>query len=218
MEPIYRTVTSLDWITIVILMSLIILVIAKRVFAIRFSNFIILPFNSKYVFLYNKKDRLNHGFHLFLTTFQLLNVSLYLFWALNLFEETGSSSSPLYFLMILGLVLIFFLVKIFLQLGNALVFDNYRIISEFIFKKISYLNYSSGIMMVANVIFTYINPQALTVFYISFFLICLVNIVGWVNLIRSRQKFILSYFFYFILYLCALEISPLVIIVHYLNA
>ena len=218
MEPIYRTVTTLDWVTLVILLSLVILVIAKRVFASRFSNFIILPFNSKYVFLYNKKDRLKHGFHLFLTSFQLLNVSLYLFWVLNLFGGTGSSSSPLYFLMILGLVLIFFLFKIFLQLGNALVFDNYRIISEFIFKKISYLNYSSGIMMVANVIFTYINPQAVAVFYVSIFLIILVNVVGWVNLIKSRQKFILSYFFYFILYLCALEISPLVIIVHYLNA
>ena len=218
MEPIYRTVTSLDWITIVILISLIILVIAKRAFAIRFSNFIILPFNSKYVFLYNKKDRLNHGFHLFLTSFQILNVSLYIFWILNLYQGTDSSPSPLYFLMILGIVVIFFLIKIILQLGNALVFYNYRIISEFIFKKISYLNYSSGIMMIANVIFTYINPQAMTVFYVSFVLIVLVNIVGWVNLIKSRQKFILSYFFYFILYLCALEISPFVIIAHYLNA
>jgi hypothetical protein len=218
MEPIYRTVTSLDWITLVILASLVILALAKRLFAVRFSNFIILPFNSKYIFLYNKKDRLNHGFHLFLTSFQLLNVSLYIFWAVHLFEITAGSLSPVNFLIILGLVLLFFLFKTLLQLGNALVFDNYRVISEFIFKKTSYLNYSSGIMMIANVIFTYINPQALAVFYISFILIVLVNIVGWVNLIKSRQKFILSYFFYFILYLCALEISPFVIIAHYLNA
>ncbi|MDX1314685.1 MAG: DUF4271 domain-containing protein, partial [Eudoraea sp.] len=60
--------------------------------------------------------------------------------------------------------------------------------------------------------------QAVAVFYVSIFLIILVNVVGWVNLIKSRQKFILSYFFYFILYLCALEISPFVIIAHYLNA
>jgi len=218
MEPIYRTITSQDWITFVILASLIILVVAKRLFAIRFTNFIILPFNSKYVFLYNKKDRLRHGFHLFLTAFQILNISLYLFWVLNLYEGSGSSLSPLFFLMILGLVLLYFLVKIILQLGNAMVFDNYRIISEFIFKKVSYLNYSSGVMLVANVIFTYINPEALGVFYISFFLIILINIVGWVNMIKSRQKFILSYFFYFILYLCALEIAPFVIIAKYLNA
>ncbi|MCX2718222.1 DUF4271 domain-containing protein [Lentiprolixibacter aurantiacus] len=218
MDPIYRSVTSLDWITAIILLSLLILVIAKRLFSIRFTNFVILPFNSKYVFLYNKKDRLNHGFHLFLTVFQLLNLSLYLFWIVNIFNGPDRDLSPLSFLMILGLVLIFFLTKIILQLGNAVVFDNFRIISEFIFKKVSYLNYSGGVMLIANVIFTYIDPGALTVFYISFVLILLINIVGWVNIIKSRQKFILSYFFYFILYLCALEISPLVIIAHYLNA
>ena len=218
MEPIYRTVISQDWITLIIFCSLLILVIAKSIFSIRFMNFIILPFNSKYVFLYNKKDRLIHGFHLFLTAFQLLNVSLYLYWAFNMFNKSDSSLSPLFFLMILGLVLLFFLVKVLMQLGNALVFDNYKIISEFIFKKLSYLNYSSVIMMLANVIFTYISPGSYTIFYVSLFLILLVNVIGWVNLIKSRQKFILSYFFYFILYLCALEISPFVIIAKYLNA
>ncbi|MBT8312181.1 MAG: DUF4271 domain-containing protein, partial [Eudoraea sp.] len=61
MEPVYRTIISNDWVTLVILISLVLLVIAKILFASRFMTFIILPFNSKYIFMYNKKDRLIHG-------------------------------------------------------------------------------------------------------------------------------------------------------------
>ncbi len=218
MEPAYRTITSYDWVTLVIFSSLVLLVIAKILFASRFMNFIILPFNSKYIFMYNKKDRLIHGFHLFMTAFQILNFSLYLFWVLSILEGQNSSLSPLFFLMILGLMVGFVILKILLQLGNALVFDNYRTISEFIFKKLSYLNYSSGIMFLSNVIFAYISPGSETVVYVSIFLILTVNMIGWVTLIKSRQKFITAYFFYFILYLCALEIAPFVIIAKYLNA
>ncbi len=218
MEPAFRTITAYDWVTLIIFISLVLLVIAKILFGSRFMNFIILPFNSKYIFMYNKKDRLIHGFHLFLTAFQILNFSLYLFWVLSVLQGPNSSQSPLFFLMILGLMLGFVVLKILLQLGNALVFDNYKTISEFIFKKLSYLNYSSGIMFVSNIIFAYIEPGSLAVVYASIFLILVVNMIGWVTLIKSRQKFITAYFFYFILYLCALEISPLVIIAHYLNA
>ena len=214
MEPVYRTIISYDWVTLVILISLVVLVIAKILFASRFMNFIILPFNSKYIFMYNKKDRLIHGFHLFMTAFQILNFSLYLFWILNILTGPNSSRSPLFFLMILGMLLGFVLLK----MGNALVFDNYKTISEFIFRKLSYLNYSSGIMFISNVIFAYINPGAQAVVYLSLFLILIVNMIGWVTLIKSRQKFLTAYFFYFILYLCALEIAPFVIIAKYLNA
>ncbi|MBT8322995.1 MAG: DUF4271 domain-containing protein, partial [Eudoraea sp.] len=186
MEPVYRTIISNDWVTLVILISLVLLVIAKILFASRFMTFIILPFNSKYIFMYNKKDRLIHGFHLFMTAFQILNFSLYLYWILNILAGPSSNQSPLFFLMILGLLLGFILLKIILQLGNAVVFDNYKAISEFIFKKLSYLNYSSGIMFISNVIFAYINPESLAIVYLSLFLILTVNMIGWFTLIKSR--------------------------------
>ncbi|MBT8179175.1 MAG: DUF4271 domain-containing protein, partial [Eudoraea sp.] len=93
MEPVYRTIISNDWVTLVILISLVLLVIAKILFASRFMTFIILPFNSKYIFMYNKKDRLIHGFHLFMTAFQILNFSLYLYWILNILAGPSSNQS-----------------------------------------------------------------------------------------------------------------------------
>ncbi|MGB5376873.1 DUF4271 domain-containing protein, partial [Muriicola sp.] len=77
MEPVLREIGREDWITLIIFSSVIFLVLAKSLFYGRFSNFIILPFNNKYIFLYNKNDRLMNWFHIFFAAFELLNVSLF---------------------------------------------------------------------------------------------------------------------------------------------
>jgi hypothetical protein len=102
-------------------------------------------------------------------------------------------------------------------MGNGFVFNNTKIITEFIFKKLSYLNYSSIIMLVANTVLTYVLIDSKIVLFVSISLIILVNVIGWITLIKNYQKLITSYFFYFILYLCALEIAPFVIIANYLK-
>ncbi len=71
MEPVLREIVEADWITLIIFSSVIFLVLAKSLFYSRFLNFIILPFNNKYIFLYNKKDRLMNWFHIFFTCFSI---------------------------------------------------------------------------------------------------------------------------------------------------
>jgi len=217
MEPILRDSINVDWITIIILSSIVFLVLAKSLFYSRFLNFIILPFNNKYIFLYNKKDRLMNWFHIFFTIFQLLNFSLFLYLVVTiLYPEVTLESSFLY-LIILGLVFAFLFIKILIQLGNSFVFNNQKIIAEILFKKITYLNYSSIVMFLANVVLTYILIESKFVIFISLSLILSIISIGWITIIKSHLKFLTGYFFYFILYLCALEIAPIVIIVNYLK-
>jgi hypothetical protein len=66
-------------------------------------------------------------------------------------------------------------------------------------------------------VLTYILKDSLSVVYVAIFLIVTVNVVGLITLIKNHQKLITSHFFYFILYLCALEIAPLVIILNALT-
>jgi hypothetical protein len=103
------------------------------------------------------------------------------------------------------------------QLGNGIIFNNEKIISEIIFKKLSYLNYSSLVMLLANITLTYIFPESRPVLFIGIFLILLINSIGWITIVKNYQKFISAHFFYFILYLCALEIAPFVLIAGYLK-
>ncbi len=216
-EPTLRTIHSIDWITIVIFSSLVFIVVAKGLFYTRFTNFILLPFNNKYLFMYNKKDKLLNWFHVFFTLFQLINIALFVYIAQGVFSESSNESYPLLYFMILGLLLLFVLFKVLFQLGNGFIFNTNRTISEFVFKKISYLNYSGMVAFAANIMLVYVLKDSKTVILIGSFLILLINCIGWLTLVRNHQKFITSNFFYFILYLCALEISPLVLIGSFLK-
>ena len=216
MEPILRSITHTDWITGILFASILVMVIAKSFSYSRFLNFIILPFNNKYIFMYNKKDRLLNWFHVFFTIFLILNFSLFIYLAKGvLFND--SSVAPYLYPIILGLVVLFILFKVSLQLSNGFVFNNTKMVSEFIFKKLSYLNYSGILFFLANIILTYIAKDSKPTIYLTIALILSINGIGWITVIRNHQKFITSNFFYFILYLCALEIAPIVIIGSYLK-
>lgn len=217
MEPVYKTIPVMDWITVILFSSVLCIVIAKRLFYNRFMNFIILPFNNKYIFMYNKKDILLNWFHVFFTLFQLFNFSLFLYLSRSILWPPEGKSYPVIYIIILGLLILFLLVKIFLQLINGFVFNNSKLVSEFIFKKLSYLNYSSLVMFFANVIITYIARDSKSVIFLSIILLLLINMIGWFTILKNHQKFITGHFFYFILYLCALEIAPIVIIANYLK-
>ena len=167
--------------------------------------------------MYNKKDKLINWFNIFFTIFQLLNFSLFIYLSSNILSNSENDHYPMVFLIILGFLFLFLFGKIFLQIGSGFVFNNNKIISEFIFKKLSYLNFSSIIMLAANIILTYVLNDSKIVVFISIFLIVVVNVIGWITIIKNYQKIISSYFFYFILYLCALEIAPFVIIANYLK-
>jgi hypothetical protein len=218
MEPLSRALPSLDWITLVIILSLLFLAISKRFFYSRFLNFMILPFNNKYIFMYIKKDRLFNSFQVFFTLFQLFNFALFIYQGSVVLTDASINHSLLTYLVILGILLLYYLAKIMVQMGSGYVFNNSRVISELIFKKLSYLNYSGLVMLVANCILAYISQDSKLVVYAAIFLILLINVMGWITLVKNHQKLITNYFFYFILYLCALEIAPLVLIVNALTS
>ncbi len=217
MEPVYKTLTSADWITMILFSSIVFLVISKSLFYQRFMNFIILPFNNKYIFMYNKKDKLLNGFQIFFTFFQLLNSALFVYLAQHILWSPETGDYPFIYPVILGMIIGFIAVKVFLQLSNGFVFNNTRTISELIFKKLSYFNYSALVMFLANVLLTYLFKDSKAVVIAGFLLVILINVMGWFAVLKNHQKFITSHFFYFILYLCALEIAPFVIIANYLK-
>ncbi len=218
METTLRTITNIDWITIILFSSLLFAVLAKSFFYTKFLNFIILPFNNKYIFMYSKKDKLFNWFNILFTVFQVINFSLYIYLVKNIFTKSlNHDNNPTIYLVILGCLLLFLLIKTFLQLGNGLIFNSNETISLLLFKKISYLNYSSLVMFLANVILTYTYKDSIFVVYVSLFLIAIINTIGWITIVKNHQKFITNNFFYFILYLCTLEFSPFVIIGSYLK-
>lgn len=207
----------MDWMTVILLVALFIFTLGKYLYQSRFLNFIVLPFNNKYLFLYNKKGKLLSWFHVILTFFQLLNFSLFVYLAQNIFNEPIYEGKPIAFLVILGLLVLFLLVKVLLQLAKGFVFNTHKLTTELIYNKLSYFNHSSILLFVANIVLVYILKDSKPVVFITILSFLIINGIGLANILKNSQKLILSHVFYFILYLCALEIAPLVIIGSYLK-
>ena len=167
--------------------------------------------------MYNKKEKILNWFNLFLALFLIINLSLFIYLARTVLFEPMENSAVIIFPLIGGALVLFMLLKLAFQMGNAFVFGTQNAISEIIFKKISYFTYSGFIMFLANVLLTYVYQDTKVAVYLAILLIVLVNVIGWVTVLRNHQKFITANFFYFILYLCALEIAPLILIGSYLK-
>ncbi len=217
MDPIEKTITSLDWMTITLFIGMVVLALGKYLYHKKFLNFIILPFNDKYILLHNKKGQFSHWFHLLLTLFQLINLSLFIFLAMQAFEVIPNEKSVISYSIILGFLALFELTKFLLQMFTGFVFDNMNLIGGLIFSKVSYLNYSSILISITNILLIYITTGSKTTIYVAIALIALINGIGVAKLLKNHQKALFPYFLYFILYLCTLEIAPLVLIGSYLK-
>ena len=212
MEALERTFESNDWITAVFLLSLLCLVFARAFFYSRFQNFIILPFNNKYIFLYNKKGRLVHGFHLAMTLFMFLNLCLYLTLVAGTLLPPEIHADGAALLLIAAGLLLFFGGKFLLQFAGGAILEFRGLLASLIFKKMTYLNYSALVMFLANLLLGYVLRDSKVIVFTSLILILVINLIGWIGILKIHQKLIASHLFYFILYLCTLEIAPFLII------
>ena len=217
MEPIARTFSQNDWITITLMVSLLFPLTAKSIYYSRFFSFIILPFNSKYLNMYAKKEKLFNWFHILLSVFQIINTTLFIFFIWRVYMPLTQVKNPFIFPLLLAGVFLFLSAKTMAQLFNGFIFNSYSIFNELVFKKLTYLNYSSFVLFIANILLAYVFIDSKIVISIALILFLVINIIGWVTVLRNYQNFISSYFFYFILYLCALEIAPLVIMGSFLK-
>ncbi|WP_222981925.1 DUF4271 domain-containing protein [Flagellimonas meishanensis] len=217
MNWIERPDFSLDWMTISLLLSLLFLAVGKYLFQLRFVNFMVLPFNDKYMALHNKRGELFNGFHVLLTIFQVINLSLFIFLAQKIVLDSVLGSDSATFFFILGGVVAFLAGKYILQKTKAYIFNTQGLVSELLFSKISYLNHSSLVMCMGNILLIYVLKDSKTVIYGTILLIVFINCIGIAKLLKNYQNTLVPNFIYFILYLCALEIAPLVVIGSYLK-
>lgn len=214
MEPQLRSLLAPDWIIGILFLSLLLLVVAKERFGYRFSVFINLISNNKYVIVFNKKQGFIHPFQLIWQVFAVTNTSLFIYLNTNHIGEVlqNPALKQLSFTQIFLIVLAFVSTKQIAQLLHGLFFDSLKKIKEFLFKKNSYFNYASLGFFISNITFIFILPSNKTLFLGSLMLVITFTFIGWLIVLKNGQKYITEQFLYFILYLCTLEIAPFILI------
>ncbi|MGC6430620.1 MAG: DUF4271 domain-containing protein [Jejuia sp.] len=206
-----REVPSYTLITVLMLISLTAIAAAKRIAPKRFNEFILVIGNSKYLKIYGKDQKFLDYYDGLLFTNLVISGAIFGLLCIQNLNKTVSINTTLTVKFIVGIA-VFVLVKVLLERLIASLFQIDAIIDAYLFQKISYKNYLGLLLLPINAILQFGIAPTKTILYVVFFVLLIVNISGLITTYKAYQNEIKSHFFYFILYLCALEIAPYVIL------
>lgn len=210
LEATIRVTENNDVLTILMVASFLILAVIRTSYPRRFTDFLTLIVSSKFFNVHGKEDTLQHPFNILFFLFQIINVTV----LLHLISEKliHYEFSPWGFLQVGTLYCVFVLGKVLVEkiIGNILSID--AVIAGYLYEKLSYRNYLSLLIFVGNLLFSYVFPSAIHFLKIFISVILISNLAILFSIFRRNWNVFSHHISYFILYLCAPEISPYLIL------
>ncbi|MDP5157895.1 MAG: DUF4271 domain-containing protein [Flaviramulus sp.] len=206
-----RNIVSNELFTILLVVGLVIVAIAKLIAPKRFEDFLIVLGNNKYLKIYARDQKFFDTFDGLLFSNLILSLSVFSIIIYQSISETNIVSINLMFKICLGIAT-FILIKVLVERLISSLFEIDKIIDTYLFQKISYKNFLGLLLLPLNALLLFTFKPNLILFYIIISLLLIVNILGLISLFKTYQSLIKNNLFYFILYLCALEIAPYVLI------
>jgi len=201
-----RDIISNDWFTIFLVLGLGFITTSKLLFAHRFKDFIAVIGNSKYLKIYAREQKFIDGFDALLFLNGVVSISIFAFISYTTLVNPSEFNINQFFKLLFGIGVLF-LIKILLERLIASLFDIDELIDSYLFQKTTYKNYSGLILFPLNCILIYTLEPTKRIIYIIIGLIILINLIGFITSFKNHQKSLLNNIFYFILYLCTLEIG-----------
>ena len=206
-----REIIFNEWFTALMVVGLIAITISKQLFPARFNDFISVLGNSKYLKIYSRDQKFIDGFDSLLFFNLIISLSIFGFLAYSTLVNPLKFEILSFSKILFGVASLVLIKVLFERLIGSL-FEIDKLIDQYLFQKTSYLNFSGFILLLINVILLYALTPSKLIVIICIGLIVLVNLMGLLTTFKNHQKLILNNLFYFILYLCALEIGPYLIL------
>ncbi|MBJ2174113.1 DUF4271 domain-containing protein [Aureibaculum sp. A20] len=214
LEATERIVVSKDWITIVLLIAVTLLILNRLKSNDRYYKLKNLLFNNTYINSFSKANPLLfNSFSIIFLAVYVIIISFLLFIIVHLVEPEMASYDFLFYLKIAFVVCVFFAIRIIAGLLLGILIEKERIQTHFTFLKASYLSNYSLIMLPLIAIHFYVNSTIYS--YFLLFTAAALFLYYYVLLVKTNQSLVFGKSFYFILYLCTLEIAPFIIMIKY---
>jgi hypothetical protein len=202
-----RIIENKDWATVLFVLCFAIIVVAKSAFENRFADFSKLMISNKYNKIYKDSSQLFSWFNIALMFVLFVSMSFFILLILD-YNELASKYNWTLFIQLITLCSVFILGKFLIEKIIAVAFDFEELIDQYNLQKVNYRTYISLCLLPLNMLLYYANNLSIIVIYILILLVLLANIISYLNSLKIYQKFIIGKLFYFILYLCTLEIAP----------
>jgi hypothetical protein len=212
MQILERHIESLDWLTLLFVGCIVLYGLAKYLYPRRFQEFLTLALSNKYFLVQGRNEEIQHPFNIFLFFTQVISFSIFIYILTKTFAPSEVDSNQWIFVQILSGYVVFILAKYFVEKIIGSLFSVEKLVNRYLYQKLSYRNLISMLVLVANLFFVYVFTPSMRVLLVFLALLLLLNFIALLYSYKTNGKLILGNFFYFILYLCALEISPYIII------
>lgn len=212
-EGLERLSLTRDWITIILFTALVLIAFLKFSYNERFVKLFSLSYSEKYFTNYSKsKPLIFNSFHLLFFVIINFNISLLIYYAIKAFDPSKISHDFSYFAQILLVVFLYFVARYLIGYLLSVVFSLSEEQDHVTLLKVSNLAYLSVLFFPLLVLMNY-SSFALHRILITFSLtVAIILLFTRYFTIVKNLKLNFNNFFYLFLYLCALEIAPILVI------
>ena len=202
-----RVLDSKDWATYLFILSFALIAIAKTSFEARFKDFLRILVSDKYIKVYKDPSHLMSGFTILLFIVQIISFS---FFIQLLLHQLGyvSKTDWIIFTRVFTFFGIFVLSKFLIEKIVATIFNIDEFTEQFNLQKVSYRTFIGMILLPVNIYLFYNNDPSNLLIFCIIGVILIINLFAYFISLKIYQNLFIGKVFYFILYLCALEIAP----------
>ena len=202
-----RIIESKDWATVLFVLCVGIIVVNKTISSVRFNEFIRLAYSDKYTKIYKDSSNLMSGFTVSMFVLQLFSFSFFTLLVLNQFDKAEKTNGIVY-IQIFTFLTVFILSKFLIEKIVATAFKIEEFNEQFNLLKVNYRAYFGFILLPVNIILFYNTFDSKLFFWILLVALFVINITTYIVALKLYQNLLMRKIFYFILYLCTLEIAP----------
>ncbi len=202
-----RIVESKDWATIVFVLAFALIVFAKSAFENRFNDFVRLLISDKYLKIYRDSSHLMSGFTILLFIVNLISLTFFIQLVLNHYDY-GEKVDWTLFVRIFTLLMVFIVSKFLFEKIIATIFGIEELIETFNLQKVNFRTYIGLLLLPVSVVIFYSNYSTNSLILTIIIIVLIINALGYFISLRIYQNLLINKLFYFILYLCTLEIAP----------
>jgi hypothetical protein len=202
-----RIVENKDWATVLFVLAFILIAITKSVYENRFGDFINLIYSDKYTKVYRDGSHLMGSFTITLFLVQIISISFLIQLTLS-YLGYGSKTDWVLFVQIFTFITFYILARFLIEKIIATAFNMEEFVEQYNLQKVTYRTYIGLLILPIDIFLFYSDTILRNTSLVFMYALLAINILIYFISIKNYQKVIFSKLFYFILYLCTLEIAP----------
>ncbi len=202
-----RIIENKDWATALFVLTFAVVAMTKSAYETRFSEFSKLIFSDKYAKIYRDNSHMKSSFTVGLFFVQVISFAFFILLTMNIYDK-ASKTDYILFIQIATFLLYFILAKYLIEKIVAAAFNIDDFVELFNLQKVTYRTYIGVLILPINaILFYYDNISTIVPLAMIGISLC-ISLYSYFISIKTYQNVIIGKLFYFILYLCALEIAP----------